>query len=271
MKYALKKVRRIRIYDIANKKHKVTLNDLKNVQWTNGQETVYAEGADGARLAAFDLKKVSNLKATNGAIDTGYIALQVGDEEKVIANGRGINIREEIPVKEATKVILGHKAFGDIGNELRYIYKADVNGNPGEDFVQGATASASNFAYDPDTKEITLPTGKFNVGDIVIVDYYPTFSEYSEISNVTNKFSFTGEVIVDAWFTDLCTEKDVPLQILNPKGKVSGAMDMSFGDAAAVQNIEIEALAKSCAGSSGTLWKMYNYNMENIVDTVAGA
>lgn len=266
MKYAFKKARAIRIYDIANKKHKVTLNDLKNVQWTGGQETVYAEGTDGARLAAFDLKKVSNLKASNGAIDTGFISLQVGDEEKVIANGTGIKIREEIPVTVATKVTLAHKAAGTVGNEIMYIYKADVNGNPGRDYSQGATASATVFAYAPDTNDITLPTGAFAVGDVVIVDYYPTFSEYSVIANDTDKFAFTGEVIVDAWFTDLCTEKDVPLQILLPKGKISGTMDMTFGDAAAVQNVEIEALTKSCAGSSKTLWKLYNYSMEKIVD-----
>lgn len=266
MKYAFKKARAIRIYDIANKKHKVTLNDLKSVQWTGGQETVYAEGSDGAKLAAFDLKKVSSLKASNGVVDTGYIALQVGEDEVVVTNGNGIKIREEIPVADVTKVTIAHKASGAIGNEIMYIYKADTNGNPGESFIQSATVSATAFAYAPATKEITLPTSKFAVGDTVIVDYNPTFSEYTEISNDTDKFSFTGEVIVDAWFTDLCSEKDVPLQIVMNKGKISGNMDYSFGDQAAVQSIEIEALTKSCAGASKTLWKLYNYDMKDISD-----
>lgn len=267
MKYAFKKARRIRIYDITDKRHKVTLNDLKTVQWTGGQETVYAEGADGAKLAAFDLKKVSGLKASNGAVDTGYIALQTGSEEVVIINGSGIKIREEIPIISPTEVTLANKATGTVGNEVGYIYKADINGNPGEAFVQGAAASATAFAYTPDDKKLALPTGVFKEGDIVIVDYYPKFSKYTEISNDTDKFAFSGEVIVDAWFTDICSEKDVPLQVLMPKGKISGNMDYSFGDQAAVQNIEIEALTKSCAGSSKTLWKLFNYDMEDVSDT----
>ena len=73
----------------------------------------------------------------------------------------------------------------------------------------------------------------------------------------------TGEVIVDAWFTDLCSEADVPLQLYTPKGKISGAIDMSAGDQAAVQNIEIEALVRACAGESKTLWVLRKYDMSN--------
>lgn len=269
MKYAFKKARRIRIYDLANKKHKVTIGDLKSVQWTGGQETVYAEGADGAKLAAFDLKKVSNLKATSGAIDTGYIALQVGGEEVVVTDGTGIKIREDIPVADITTVTLGHKAQGAVGNEVGFIYGVDSNGNPDPTkvYTQAETASATAFAYAPTTKIITLPTDKFAIGDTVIVDYYPKFSTYTEIANDADKFSLTGEVIVDAWFTDLCTEKDIPLQVLMQKGKMSGNMDYSFGDQAAVQNIEIESMVNACNGASQNLWKLFNYDMEDISDT----
>jgi hypothetical protein len=268
MKYVWKKARRIRIYDLENKKHKVTIGDLKTAQWTSGNDTVYAEGTDGARLAAFDIKKVSNFKATSGAIDTGYIALQVGSDETVVVNGTGIKIREEIPVTDTTSITLGHKAQGTVGNEVVWIYCADSNGNPDAEkaYTQAATASATEFAYAPDTKVITLPTDKFEVGDTVIIDYYPKFSKYTEISNDVDKFSFTGEVIIDAWFTDPCIEKDVPLQAVMQKGKISGNMDYSFGDQAAIQNIDIESMVKNCNGSTQNLWKLYNYNMEDVTD-----
>jgi hypothetical protein len=111
-----------------------------------------------------------------------------------------------------------------------------------------------------------LPTDKFEVGDTVIIDYYPKFSKYTEISNDVDKFSFTGEVIIDAWFTDPCIEKDVPLQAVMQKGKISGNMDYSFGDQAAIQNIDIESMVKNCNGSTQNLWKLYNYNMEDVTD-----
>lgn len=265
MKYAFKKVRRIIINDLATKKHKVTLNDLKSFKIAGSQDVVYAEGQDGAKLAAFDVGKVASISAENGTVDEGYLALQVGSEIVKVTNGSAILIREEFEIKEdsETSVVLSYKATGATGNEVRYIYKGDANGIPADTFTQGATASATAFAYAPDTKTITLPTGVFKAGDIVIVDYYPTFKEYEEIANEGNKFSMAGEVIVDAWFTDLCTELDVPLQLYMAKGKISGEIDLSAGDQAAVQNIEIEALTRSCSGDAKTLWVLRKYDLSN--------
>ena len=264
MKYAFKKVRRIIINDLATKKHKVTLNDLKNFKITGSQDTVYAEGQDGAKLAAFDVNKVSSISAENGSVDEGYLALQVGSEVVKVTNGTAILIREEFEVKDGeTSITLSYKASGATGNEVKYIYKADSNGIPADVYSQNATVSATAFAYAPDTKVITLPTGAFSAGDTVIVDYYPTFKEYEEIANDANKFSMAGEVIVDAWFTDLCTEADVPLQLYLSKGKISGTIDLSAGDQAAVQGIEIESLTRACAGDSKNLWTLRKYDLSN--------
>lgn len=265
MKYAFKKVRRIIINDLATKKHRVTLNDLKNFKISGSQDTIYAEGQEGAKLAAFDVNKVSSISAENGTVDEGYLALQVGSEVVKVTNSSDILIREEFDIKgEEASVVLKYKATGATGNEVRYIYKADSNGIPSESFTQNSEVSATAFKYDPSSKTITLPTGVFKAGDTVIVDYYPTFSEIEEIANDADKFSMSGEVIVDAWFTDLCTESDVPLQLYLPKGKVSGAIDLSIGDQAAVQGIEIEALTSGCAGKS--LWVLRKYDMSNVLE-----
>lgn len=265
MKYAFKKVRRIIINDLATKMHKVTLNDLKNFKINGSQDTVYAEGQDGAKLAAFDVNKVASITAENGAVDEGYLALQVGSDVVKVTNGSSILIREEFEVgSEATSVTLSYKATGATGNEVRHIYKADSNGLPGDSFTQNSAASTTSFAYAPLTKAITLPTGKFTAGDIVIIDYYPKFTEYEEINNDANKFSMTGEVIVDAWFTDLCSEADVPLQLHLAKGKISGAIDLSAGDQAAVQGIEIESMVGGCSGTGKNLWTLRKYDMSKI-------
>ena len=266
MKYAFKKMRRMRVYDIATGEHKVTLNDFKTAQFTGKQETVYADGADGAHLAVFDTTKVSNFVGTNGAIETGYLSLQVGSDEVEVTNGSEIMLRAELTTIDGEKVTLPHKAVGDAGNEIGFIYATDVNGMPGKSYVQGSTASATEFAYTPATKEITLPTGVFEAKDKVIVDYYPKFSKYTRIDNDADKFSMTGRVIVDAWFTDLCSEKDVPLQVVMEKGKISGEIDLSFGDQAAVQNVNVEAITSACAGESKNLWRLYNYNEEDVTD-----
>lgn len=264
MKYAFKKVRRIIINDLATRKHRVTLNDLKNLKINGSQDTVYAEGQDGAKIAAFDVNKVASITAENGTVDEGYLAMQVGSEVVKITNGSGILIREEFDIKDgASTVVLSYKPSGVVGNEVRYIYKADANGIPSEAYTQNASESATEFSYAPDTKTITLPTGIFKAGDTVIVDYYPVFKEYEEIANDAHKFSMAGEVVVDAWFTDLCSEKDVPLQLYLSKGRISGTVDLSAGDQAAVQAIEIEALTKSCSGENQNLWTLRKYDMSD--------
>lgn len=265
MKYVLKKVRMMRIYDIATGEHKVTLNDLKTAQFTGSQETVYAEGADGAKLAAFDINKVAGFNATNGTIDDGYLAMQVGTEPVEVTNGNAILIRKQIATTDGTTIVLPYAASGDAGNEIGFIYAKDTDGMPGKSYAQAAKASATEFAYDSETKTITLPTGVFKAKDDVIVDFYPTFSKYTMVENDSTKFSLTGRVIVDAWFTDSCNEVDVPMQVVMEKGKISGEVDISFGDQVAVQNIAVESMSTVC-DESKVLWRMYTYDEEEIVD-----
>lgn len=263
MKYALKKVRKITIQDPATLENKAVLDELKNIQLTGSAEVVWADGADGAHLVGFDVNKVSALNATNGAIDEGYLSLQTGDSMKTITNGTGVLFTEILTVKTADTLITTHKAHGATGNEIAFVYPVDETGAPdrANKLTQAATASVDKFAYAPATKTISFSTGKAPVGTKFYVEYHPKFTKYEEMSNDTDKFSDTGVVYVDCWFTDICTKKDVPLQLYLESGKISGEIDLSFGDQAAVQNINIEATT-SCGSKS--LWKLRRYNLEDV-------
>jgi hypothetical protein len=265
MRYALKKVRRVIINDIVTGKHKATIVEIKSASLAAGQETLWAEGADGVRLAGFDSRKTSTLRFESGVLSTGVIEAQLGATKTTVSNGTGIKIREEFTLGagETTEITLAHKARGTAGSEIKWIYKADATGEPDIPYAQDASASATKFVYAPETKKITLPTGAFTAGDKVIVDYFPKFTSYTEIENNVDRFSFTGEVFLDGWWTDLSNKADVPLQLYCPAGKVSGAFDFAFGDAVATQSVEIEALTDS----NRTMWKLRNYDMEDIDDT----
>lgn len=267
MKYVLKKLRMLRVFDLETAKLKVMMTDLKTGQFTGSQETVYAEGADGAKLAAFDVNKVAGFNATNGTIDLGYLAMQVGGETVEVANGNEVTLHEVLKTADGSTVTLKHKATGETGNEIGYIYPIARDGMPdyAHAYAQGSVASDTEFAYDPGTKKITLPTGVFKANDEVSVHYCPTFATYTELTNDSNKFASSGRVVVDAWFTDSCNNGDTPLQVVLPKGKISGEVDLSFGDQAAVQNIAVEAMSTIC-DQNQTLWKLYDYNENEIVD-----
>lgn len=268
MRYVLKQARKVTINDIVTKKHKVTITEIKTAQLTNGQETIYAEGADGTQLAAFDSKKTTQLTFESGVISTGVIEAQTGGALTTVSAGTDIKIEEEFTIGTATTTVtLGHKARGTTGNEVMWIYKLDSTGEEGTAYAQGATASATVFSYDAATKVITLPTGAFADGDVVNVKYFPKFTSYTEIVNEADKFSFTGEVYFDAFWTDICTKQEVALQLYCAAGKVDGAFDFSFGDSVATQNVKIDALVDQCRGKTKSLFVLRNYNMEDIDDT----
>lgn len=266
MRYALKKIRKITGRDIATGKNKFVLSDLHNCTISGESDVVWAEGSDGAHLVGFDTAKVSTIEAENGSIDIGYMETQTGGTLTKVENGNSVLFTETLTAASG-KITLSHVARGTVGNEIKFIYPLDATKDPDRynAYNQAATASTTEFSYDPATKEITLPTGKFNDGDQVYVEYFPTFKSYDELDNDSDKFSETVSVYVDAWFTDICTKKDVPLQLVMESGKVSGEFSYEFGDDVAVQSVSIEA-NQACGEKN--LFKLFRYDMTEVDDTV---
>ena len=264
MRYALKKIRNIVGRDIATGKNKFVLSDLKSLNITGGSEVVWADGADGAHLVGFDVNKVAAIEAENGAIDIGYLETQTGGTLKKVENGNAVLFTEVLTVTGG-KATTSHKASGVVGGELGFVYPLDATSDPDRlnAYVQGATASEAEFAYDPTSKEISLPTDKFADGDKVYVEYFPTFSSYEQLDNDSDKFSETVAVYANIWLTDICTKKDIPAQLVMESGKVSGEINYTMGSDAAVQNVSIEAL-QACGEKN--LWKLFRYDMTEIVD-----
>lgn len=260
--YALKKVRHIILEDIVTGRTLAKLTQLNNVQLTSGQEQVEALGKDGVKLAIFEKGKTFSIKATDGMISEGYLALQTGSAFEEIKNGKGAKISETLVTADGQSVTITYKPVGVVGNEIGFIYRDD-NGNNGESFTQNGQANADSFAFAPTTKVITLPTGKFKAGDKVIVEYFPEFTSVKKLVNKADSYSANVRVRLDAYFTEICTKADVPLQLVIETGKVSGNIDLSFGDSAATQNVEIEAMTNVCS-EDNELFTLYTYNMEDI-------
>lgn len=264
MRYALKKIRKITGRDIATGKNKFVLADLKSLTINGNSDVVWADGQDGAHLVGFDTNKVASITAENGSIDIGYLETQTGSTLKKVENGTGVLFTETLTVADG-KATTTHKASGVVGAELKFVYPLDSTSDPDRmnAYEQGAAASEDVFAYDPVTKAITLPTGKFADGDKVYVEYFPTFNSYEELDNDSDKFSETVSVYCEIWLTDICTKKDFPAQLVMESGKVSGEINYQMGNDAAVQNVSIEAL-QACGEKN--LWRLFKYDNTEIVD-----
>jgi hypothetical protein len=263
MKYAFKKVRKITIKDPATKENRAVIDEIKSAAITGNADVIYADGSDGAHLVGFDVNKVAGVTFTNGAIDEGYLELQTGGNMETVSNGTGVLYTETLTIGTADTLVTTYKATGTTGNELAFIYPIDETGSPdrAHKLTQAATASTGKFAYAPTTKTITFATGEGEVGAQYYVEYFPKFTTYEEMSNDTDKFSVTGEVYLDCWFTRICDKKDVPLQLYLPSGKISAEINLSIGDTAAELSGSIEAM-KSCGDTS--LWKLRKYDLTDV-------
>lgn len=270
-KYLIQNMERISYFNLADSALEFIADDLQSATMTCGQETVYATGKNGVRIGAADRNKTSTIEMTNGTITDGVIAAAVGTEVEV---GKFIipNYMEVLTTSNDSDVVVAtttYKAVGPTGKEIAWIYKKNTDGSHGEKYPIGAAASETEFKYDPATRKITCPTGKFVSGDELIVFYDIEADKAKRISNYENKYSKTGKLVADIWAKDICTDKSYFGKIVYYKAKADGNFSWAFGNDPSVQTMTFEALSGGCGkGASKLLWDFFIFDEE---DVTAGA
>ena len=241
--YVLHDVLRVKAFDIATGELLAIIKENKSLSISNENEVIYATGQNGANIAAFDRNKKATITGSSGVITEGLLALQLGSAvEKTNVKVR--NFMDVLTVT-ATEATTSFEAVGTTGAEIKYIYKY-VGGVASEKFVQGSTASATEFAYAPATKKITLPTGKFQAGDKIVVFYDYVATSGKRITNSSNKMPKTVRLSVECMFLDPCTEKDYFGYITADRAKTQGNFALEIGDQPGVHNYGWELLSAIC-------------------------
>lgn len=250
----------ISFFDTTDDSLSFRMTDLQDVTWTNEQETYYATGLNGARIGSADRNKYSRLTVNNGAIVDGVIAAQTGSEW---TTGTIVleDYLDDLTTADGTSVTLSHKAVGTTGAEVKYIYATGTDGVASERYTQGASASATEFSYAPDTGVVTLPTGVFQAGDKLVAEYDISVENAKKLTNMTNQFSSRGKVIARCWVQDPCTSKSYPGRVIFDNAKVSGNFEITTGNDFAAQNVEFESM-QSC--DSAKLWDFVVFDEDDI-------
>lgn len=225
-------------------------DQIKDGTIENGSETVFGTGKAGVRLSALDRNKTSKFTCTNGYVIANAFAAQLGAdiEEASESNKFAVPHLQYITVEDPTKIVLEHTPTGITGKEIAFIYKANSDNTQGEKYPIGATASATEFALDILTKTITLPTGIFKKGDIVIVPYDREATVGKKMVNSGEKFSKTARTVIDVTCRDVCDQSKVYHTIfVYPNAKIDGNFTMTFGNEPVVQAFACEALQDICS------------------------
>jgi len=247
----IQKVMKIRVKDTVTKELKVELKRLQESTFTNGQETVFLTNGDGVYSASFDHSKMASISGSNTRISGDLLALQVGSEVQELTNSTLYERREVVTItgNTATTEFIG---TGTADEEIKFMYELDSNGNKTSIVLtQGAITASGVFAYDTGTKAIT--TTSVADGTSFLILYYPTASKLEKISNLAENISYTGEIIADCLFKDVCADKLVLGQIVATKGHISGAFEwaLSEGGNPALHDFKVDFL-ENCA--DGNLW-----------------
>lgn len=249
-KYVINGIDSIIAFDLRTNECLFILDELQDATLEGDAEVVWQTGRQGRRLSAMKRNKTCTISANNGFIVGGLLAQQVGDFDPTtdIENPTIAIPAFETPIVEtAGEVKTEFTAIGTPGNEIGWIYARNRDGSQGRKFAQGASASATEFAYDPATRIITLPTGAFDIGDAVIVMYeYKT--KGVKYTNRSDNYAQDVRLVCDIVVQDVCDGTLQHSKLVLPRVSVSDTFSFTFGSDPAVQAFSAEAIATICGG-----------------------
>ena len=253
-KYSISSIDSIVGFDLASRECLFILDEIQDATLEGDAELVWATGREGRRLSALKRNKTCSISANNGFIVGGLLAQTIGDHSPV-TDRENPTIR--IPAFErlgvtngATIATTSFVAVGATGNEIGWIYRANRDGSQEQKFPQAAYASEAAFAYDPATREITLPIGgAFSEGDMVIV-FYEYMTKGRRYTNRSDSYAGDVYLVCDIMVKDVCDGTMQHSKLVMPRVTISDNFSFSFGSDMAVQAFSAEASASICAGES---------------------
>ena len=234
-------------------------DQIQNGSVSNGVETTYGTGRRGVRLSSLDRNKTATFSCVNGYVIASALAAQVGATIEEAAEDAPIAVPDfkYMKVTDPSQVVLENEVIGEEGAEISYIYKAQSDMSAGVKYSIAAEASAEAFAFNPETKVISLPTGAFVAGDTVIVAYDRKATIGKKITNKSDSFAKAGRLLIDILCHDICDENIKYHAIMEfPNAKIDGNFEMSWGDEPMVHNFGAEAMVDPCSVDSD-LWNLY--------------
>lgn len=227
----------------------IGLTDIGNVNLS--MTTDMEEVVDARDVAIMRLFKGKDASISGDTLfNTQLLAAQMGKEKNIasVTNPIVTPCFDLLPVSN-NKVILTHTPL----ETPKWIYGLNTDTTLGVAYQMGNEAGASTFAYDSQTKTITLPTGF--TGKQVFVEYEYESTESFEIENLAEGEPIAGEFILECLFRDPCAkEKMYGGYLIFPNGNMAADVDINFGTTER-HAFQIDAMQEYC-GSDKLLCRM---------------
>lgn len=233
------------------------LDELQNVSIQNSQENTTLTGQGGRTIGQLKRNKAVTITGTSGMVSVGLIGSEVGYEpdskEKAV-----IRVPDYLTVaggEETPTATTTYAAVGTAGNEIKEVFVKDASGVVTKVLTQNATKSEGKFEYESASKKITFNEGDVKEGDQIVVYYDREVTADAYVENVSDKYSETLEIYLDAIARDKC-QKLYHVQFYVPYYDLNGTFNLDMGDSQTLQNFEGISLPASCGTGSSLYWSM---------------
>lgn len=225
------------------------LEDLQDFTLNATQDKTALTGKNGRVIGYKKQNKAVTGEGTYGMVSAGLMKAQTGGEI-ITADDLKVKKSEFKTVSGAT-LTTDATATGTAGAEIGVIQVLGNNGAVVKTYEQGATASATKFAYDPTTKTITLPTGDGAIADGTNIVYaYERTVSGTKVTNPSDTFSEVREVWIHCFGTDAC-DNEFYIAIYIPRADFSGEFSLELGGDQVVHNFSFDGMTDLCNPAKG--------------------
>lgn len=234
-----------------------SIDEMQDCTIANTEEKTDITGRSGRKIASLKKNKAVTITGTNGLFSGDLLSVQTGTpiEKDTAAEVDWM----EIATVNGNAAATEFKAIGVTGSELR-VYRKNENGTKGTALEQVAEAPTANqFTYNPETKAIAFAADDVADGTEMIVTYRRKLAHVAIVSNLSDVYSTTCRLVIDATAKDTC-DMVYHVQFQIPRADFSGNFDIAMGGDQVVQAFEASSLASTGCGTSsankGKLWDM---------------
>lgn len=234
-----------------------SVDDLKNMNVENNQETVFSMGGVGnAYLTAHSHSKRTTGTATAATYRAQILGLITGSDvvdgaTTIPVNGEEVTVTSDAATLEFTPI-------GTTNLEMKGLYYKNADGTRGDKLEQAATVSAGKYTLTG--KALAFDASEI-ADDTVLLAYYEATSDTTakSIANEVNKFSKIVRIEMDTLVQDVCTGDEFAAVLIIYKAKLTGSYSMDLaadGDPASL-DVSFEGLKEGCGGSKLSELKIY--------------
>lgn len=242
----------ITAFELVTGNYLFMLDELQDATVAQAEDTVDITGKGGRKLSTIKKNKSVTISGTNGLLSSGLMELQTGGK---FENSDAAEVLwTDYLTVQANKASTTYKAVGTLGAEIINVYTKNTDGTLGAKLTQAASTSATEFKYDPETKELEFDTSIANGTEVVV--HYKRKMSASVLTNLSDSYSGKCAMYLDALGEDKCGNV-YRVQFYFPKVDFNGEFSIELGGDQVVHAFEASALSGAC----GTAGQFFTYTI----------